>query len=146
MKFTLMQDLLKEDKTINISKALETSMLKDRKTLDQIAEKVQGEGFPEKFNLPVKTEDGEDLVLEYELYEKAINEDKKSYHVITMTYEYSRETVIKIRDMLKKAERDEADEDGEKYDALHEELNANEIIHISAEFGEKFTKVWGANK
>jgi hypothetical protein len=147
MKFTLMQDLLSEDaKAINISKALETSMLKDRKVIDQIAEKVQGEGFPEKFDLPVKTEDGEELVLHYELYEKSINDDKKSYHVVTFTYEYARETVVEIRAMLKKAEQDPSDEDGTKYDELHEELNANDIIHVMAEFGDKFTKVWGTNK
>lgn len=146
MKFTLMQDLLKEDKTINVSKQLDTSMLKDRKTIDTIAEKIQSEGFPEKFDLPVKTEGGEDLVLSYELYEKSINDDKKSYHVVTFTYEYTRETTIKVREILKKAERDESDEDGEKYDELHEELNALDMFHVMAEFDTKFTKVWGSNK
>lgn len=146
MKFTMMQDLLSEEKTINVSKQLDVSMLKDRRTHDTIAEKIQNEGFPEKFDLPVKLDDGQELVLHYELYEKEINSDKKSYHVVTFTYEHTRETTVEIRGLLKKAEADESDEDGEKYDELHEQLNALDMLHVMAEFDSKFTKVWGSNK
>jgi len=145
MKFKVFKEFIAEDKAITISKALEAGMLKDSKILDVLAEKVQSEGFPEKFDLPVKTSTGAELVFQYELYEKTINENK-SYHQVTFTYEHTRETTIKIRDLLKIAEKDDSDEGGEVYDELHEELNCAEMIHITAEFAEKFTKVWATNK
>jgi hypothetical protein len=145
MKFTLITDLLAESgNEITLTKGFEADMLKDGKMLDALAEKVQGQGFPEKFSLPVKLSTGADIVLEYELYEKAIN-DEKGHHTLTFTYEYTRETVIKTRALLKDAEKDEADDEGEKYDQLYEELK-HDMIHIMAEFTDKFQKVWGSVK
>lgn len=145
MKLTVFKKQINEDaSTINLSKSLEAGMLNDKKMLDQLAEKLQSQGFPEKFDLPVKLSNGADLTLEFELYEKSINE-AKSHHQITFTYEHTRETTLKIRTLLKQAEKDDEDTDGDKYDALSDELRTD-MIHVVAEFAEKFTKVYGTNK
>lgn len=145
MKLTVFAKQINEDaSTINLSKSFEASMLNDQKMLDQLAEKLQGQGFPEKFVLPVKLSNGAELTLEWELYEKAINENKSRHHV-TFTYEHTRETTIKIRQILKQAEKDDEDTDGDKYDALSDELRVD-MIHVIAEFTDKFTKVYGTNK
>lgn len=144
MKLTVFKQLSEEAPTITLSKAFEASMLKDGAMLDQLAQKIQGDGFPEKFTLPVKLSNGADMTFEYELYEKTIN-DAKSHHQITFTYEHTRETTIKIRALLKQAEKDDEDTDGDKYDELYEELKYD-MIHVIAEFSEKFTKVWGTTK
>jgi len=145
MKLTVFAKQLNEDTQINLTKSLEADMLKSKAMLDQLAEKIQGQGFPEKFTLPVKTSTGAEITFVYELYEKSINENK-SYHTVTFTYEHTRDTIVKIRQLLKDAEKDEEDDDGEKYDQLHDELNAADIIHVMAEFSDKFTKVWATNK
>lgn len=137
------QRLAEEANEISLSKSFEADMLKDSKMLDLLADKIQSQGFPEKFSLPVKLSNGADLVLEYELYEKAINE-QKSHHVVTFTYEFTRDTVIKTRTMLKAAEKEE-DDDGEAYDKLYEELKYD-IIHVVGEFKDKFVKVWATTK
>lgn len=119
-------------------------MLKDKTMLNQLADKLQGEGFPEKFSLPVKLSNGADLVMNYELYEKSINE-AKSHHQVTFTYEHTRETIVATRSILKQAEKDLEDDDGEMYDKLAEELG-HDIIHVTAEFADKFTKTWATTK
>lgn len=144
MKLTVFKNLKEEAPAISLAKAFEADMLKDSKMLDQLADKIQSQGFPEKFTLPVKLSTGADLVMEYELYEKEIN-DSKSHHQITFTYEHTRETTVKIRALLKDAEKDDEDTDGDKYDQLYDELK-HDMIHIIAEFSDKFTKVWGTTK
>lgn len=145
MKLTVFAQQINEDaSTINLSKSFEADMLNDSKMLDQLAEKLQGQGFPEKFVLPVKLSNGAELTLEWELYEKAINENKSRHHV-TFTYEHTRETTIKIRQILKQAEKDDEDTDGEKYDKLSDELSVD-MFHVIAEFADKFTKVYGSTK
>jgi hypothetical protein len=145
MKLTVFaQKQINEETTIALSKAFDASMLKDKTMLKQLADKIQGEGFPEKFSLPVKLSNGADLVMNYELYEKAIN-DAKSHHQVTFTYEHARDTVVAIRSILKQAEKDDEDDDGDKYDTLYEELK-HDIIHVTAEFAEKFTKVWATTE
>lgn len=146
MKLTVFAKQLNEDaQQISISKSLEADMLGDRKMLDLLAEKIQNQGFPEKFSLPVKTSTGVEIVFTYELYEKSINEDK-GHHTITFTYEHTRDTVVKIRTMLKDAEKNDDDKDGEAFDKLADELNVADIIHIMADVSDKITKVWASNK
>jgi len=135
---------INEETTIALSKSFEASMLKDKTMLNQLADKLQGEGFPEKFSLPVKLSNGADLVMNYELYEKSINE-AKSHHQVTFTYEHTRETIVATRSILKQAEKDLEDDDGEMYDKLAEELG-HDIIHVTAEFADKFTKTWATTK
>jgi hypothetical protein len=146
MKLSVFSKQLNEEAAtqISLSKVFDASMLKDGKMLDQLADKIQSQGFPEKFAIPVKLASGVDLTLEYELYEKSIN-DSKSYHQVTFTYEYTRETTVKTRTLLRQAEKDDGDDEGEKYDEMYEELKYD-MLHIIAEFGDKFTKVWGTTK
>lgn len=146
MKLTVFtQKQINEDTpNIALSKSFEASMLKDNTMLKQLAEKLQSEGFPEKFSLPVKLSNGADFTLHYELYEKSINE-AKSFHQVTFTYEHTRETIVATRTLLRQAEKDDEDTDGESYDKLSEELG-HDIIHVVAEFGDKITKVWATTK
>lgn len=145
MKLTVFKNLMAEEAPIiALSKAFDASMLKDKGMLTQLADKIQNQGFPEKFTLPVKLSNGVDLVMEYELYEKHINE-AKSHHQLTFTYEHTRETTVAIRSILKQAEKDDTDDDGDKYDKLSEELK-HDIIDVVAEFGDKFTKVYATTK
>jgi hypothetical protein len=144
MKLTVFKNLNEEAPNIQLSKAFEAGMMSDRKMVDLLAQKIQSDGFPEKFTLPVKISNGADLVLEFELYEKSINE-QKGFHQVVFTYEHTRDTTIKIRALLKQAEKDDEDTDGEKYDELYDELK-HDMIHVVAEFSDKFTKVYGNTK
>ena len=144
MKLTMIKKTLAEEVSIALSKDFEADMLKDGKMLDQLAEKLQGQGFPERFELPVKLSTGAEITLAYEMYEKSINE-AKSHHQITFTYEHTRDTVVKVRLLLKDAEKDDSDEGGEAYDKLYDELKTD-MIHVMAEFKDKFVKVWASTK
>ena len=145
MKLTLIKELTEANNAeIHLSKSFEADMLNDRKMLDMLAEKLQTQGFPEKFSLPVKLSSGAEIVLEYELYEKSINEEK-GYHTITFTYEHTRETTVKIRTILKDAEKNESDTEGEAYDKLYDELRYD-MFYVMADFKDKFEKVWGSVK
>jgi hypothetical protein len=144
MKLKVFKQMNEDAPNINLSKAFEAGMMSDSRMLDQLAEKIQSQGFPEKFTLPVVLSNGAELTLEFELYDKSIN-DSKGHHQVTFTYEHTRDTTVKIRTLLKQAEKDDEDTDGDKYDDLYEELK-HDIFHVVAEFSDKFTKVWGTVK
>lgn len=147
MKLTVRTQTLTEAVTqIEVAKTFQASMLKDNKMMTEIAKKVQAKGFPNRFSIKAELSTGSDLVLEYEIYEKNIN-DNVSYHEVTFTYEFTRDTEIKTRALLKAAEPKESDDDEvqEKYDALYDDLKHSEI-HITAEFTDEFGKVWASVK
>jgi hypothetical protein len=129
----LVKPILKETASMRIT----TADLKDQHIVDSIASRLQHQGFPEKFELNLKTENSGPLVVEFDLKRKEVNEDK-GYHYLMFSYELDHASLIKIHTILNKAK----DMDEEEYDDLKSELKFDEFV-VTIEFGNEFRKAQG---
>lgn len=152
MKLTI----FKEAKALNESKMLTESVqlhigsghgltaetLHNKKIIDQIADEIHDEGFPSSFTINVKVSTGDTIPYVFELDDKYINESKH-HHQVIFNYAIDMTTNKKIRAILKKAQEDESDVDGEKADELYDELKVDSIT-VFAEFAKSFSKIYGS--
>lgn len=154
MKLTI----FKEAKALNESKMLTESIqlnigsghgltaetLHNKKIIDQIADEIHDEGFPASFTINVKISTGDTIPYVFELDDKYIN-DSKHYHQLAFCYAIDMTTNKKIRALIKKAQEDETDVDGEKADELYDELKVDTIV-VWAEFAKSFSKIFGSTE
>jgi hypothetical protein len=123
---------------------LDAADLKNKKIIDMIANEVHEKGFPDKFTLRVSVSTGQQLDLTFALYSKKINK-QSGWHQLAFQYDIEHDSYLKIRALIKHAQQDPSDPDGEKADDLADELSIDAIT-VYADFEKEFTKVFGSTK
>lgn len=138
--------MLTESVQLNIGSGhgLTAETLHNKKIIDQIADEIHDEGFPSSFTITVKVSTGDTIPYVFELDDKYIN-DNKHHHQLAFSYAIDMTTSKKIRALLKKAQEDETDTEGEKADELYDELKVDSIV-VFAEFAKSFSKIYGSTE
>ena len=122
----------------SIGRKVTADGVKHSSFLNSLANDLHEQGFPDKFSLTLETSYGDTIPVTFNLEHKEIN-DNPHWHMVTFVYELDSASSKKIHEIIMGAEN--ADEDGEKFDRLSDELNVDTITVI-AEFGKEFKKVF----
>lgn len=131
-------------KTINESIAgstVDTADLRQASFITNLVNELHDRRFPDSFKLTVKTSWGDELPLTFKLVDKSIN-DHPGWHQLKFVYELDSDSEKRKFALQRKAEQDESDPDGEKYDELLAELNFSQL-DVHAELGKEIEKVYG---
>jgi len=120
---------------------VDTADMKHSKFIDRLADELHEKHFPDHFKLTVKTSHGHEIPLTFKLSGKSIN-DHPGWHQLKFTYELDSDSHKRKFDLLRKAEHDESDTEGEKYDELSHELSFDQL-DVFAEMGKEVEKVYG---
>lgn len=132
----LVKDLLKLNESIGSEISAKT--LKSKDFLKKLSLDIQQSGFPAKFTITVETSYGDSVPCVFEIDSKHIN-DEAQYHTVSFEYRLTSESSKNIHKLIMSAEG--ADEDGEKFDTLNDELGVDTIV-VNAEFSSQFEKIW----